>query len=304
MRIVKLSTNPPTGFATLDGVRRFFFTDIRERKPPGRFDVTPGRIAQDGLVSGEALVFTYKARVVFTARVGSGLMPNEDEERQQYPSYFVVDLATLREADEDFHDVERQYNEATGAGLNLVESQGWNRIPDSIHTDGLWARLGGSSATGSRLSADEGDQAGSNDGHDYSPEGIDRRSLVERQIRERRGQGQFRDTLRKRYGDCCLVTGCQILAVLEAAHISPYRGEDDNHPENGLLLRSDIHTLFDLDLLGIQPERLRVELHPDLGKQYGRLADVTLACAASQRPSFAALRLRYERFRQRVHRPA
>jgi HNH endonuclease len=35
------------------------------------------------------------------------------------------------------------------------------------------------------------------------------------------------------------------LDILEAAHISPYRGEEDNHPENGLLLRADLHTLFD-----------------------------------------------------------
>ena len=62
------------------------------------------------------------------------------------------------------------------------------------------------------------------------------------------------------------MTGCTVFAVLEAAHIKPYQGENDNHPQNGLLLRADIHTLFDLNLLGIQPERLQVEisgpLHP------------------------------------------
>src|SRR5690554_4052753 len=131
MRIVKLGTRPPTGFATLDDVRRFFFTEIRERNPPGRFDVTPGRIAQNGLELDEALVFTYRARVVFTARAGSGLLPNVDEDRHEYPSYFVVEYDTLREADEDVHDIERQYNEAMGARLNVVETQGWNRLSDS-----------------------------------------------------------------------------------------------------------------------------------------------------------------------------
>ncbi len=49
-----------------------------------------------------------------------------------------------------------------------------------------------------------------------------------------------------------------------AAHIKAYRGEQDNHPDNGLLLRSDIHTLFDVDLHGIEPEHLQVENHPGI----------------------------------------
>ena len=62
----------------------------------------------------------------------------------------------------------------------------------------------------------------------------------------------------KRYR--CMVSGCQLVDLLEAAHIRPYRGENDNHPSNGLLLRADLHTLFDLDLLGIDPETLLVRL--------------------------------------------
>jgi hypothetical protein len=153
------------------------------------------------------------------------------------------------------------------------------------------------------LGAEEAAQAEWTDVEGYSPEGVDRRALVERQIRERRGQRQFRDAVRDRYGNRCLVTGCEVLAVLEAAHVSPYRGERDHHPENGLL-RSDVHTLFDLDLLGIEPERLQVELHPDVAKEYGHLAGVTLNCPSAYRPSREALSRRYERFRQRLHRPA
>src|SRR5208282_2998948 len=107
----------------------------------------------------------------------------------------------------------------------------------------------------------------------------------------------------ERYGDRCLVTGCEVLAVLEAAHIRPYRGEDDNHPENGLLLRSDVHTLFDLDLLGIEPEALRVVLHSSVVTEYGPFANVTLGCPEDQRPSGEALRLRYKQFQQRLHEP-
>ena len=44
---------------------------------------------------------------------------------------------------------------------------------------------------------------------------------------------------------------CTAVAVLEAAHILPYRGEHTHRVDNGLLLRSDLHTLFDLGLLWI-----------------------------------------------------
>jgi len=146
------------------------------------------------------------------------------------------------------------------------------------------------------------DQDAGNDtpaSEEYVPQqDVDHRRVVEQQIRERRGQPQFRDALRVRYGDCCMVTGCDLLAVLEAAHISPYRGEADNHPSNGLLLRADIHTLFDLNLLGIEPDRLLIELHPTLvgSNQYGALAGGVLRCTNRERPSRIALRVRYEQF--------
>ncbi|HUZ56031.1 MAG TPA: HNH endonuclease [Streptosporangiaceae bacterium] len=51
------------------------------------------------------------------------------------------------------------------------------------------------------------------------------------------------------YSGRCAVTGCTVQAVLEAAHLRPYRGPDSNVTGNGLLLRADIHTLLDLQLL-------------------------------------------------------
>jgi hypothetical protein len=170
---------------------------------------------------------------------------------------------------------------------------------------GVWALTDAAPvlAGGDFLGSEEAGQAESDIGDPYNPEGIDRRRLVERQIRERRGRRQFRDALRHWYEDRCLVTACEILAVLEAAHINPYRGDNDNHPENGLLLRTDIHTLFDLDLMGIEPERLIVEVHPDIAPEYGHLAGVALRCAGGHRPSRKALMLRYSLFRQRLHRP-
>jgi hypothetical protein len=139
------------------------------------------------------------------------------------------------------------------------------------------------------------------DGTPYVPENVDRREVVERQIRQRRGQEKFRDALRKRYGDRCVVTGCTVLDVLEAAHIKPYQGEGDNHPANGLLLRADIHTLFDLDLLGIEPDGLQIRLHPLLATEYAKLDGKKLTCQPKARPSKDALALRYKLFQHRLH---
>jgi putative restriction endonuclease len=113
----------------------------------------------------------------------------------------------------------------------------------------------------------------------YIPNELDERTVIERQIHARRGQDTFRKTLLLQFGDTCLVTQCRLPELLEAAHISPYRGEKDHHPSNGLLLRADIHTLFDLNLLGIDPATLQVHLHPALhGQGYDAYAGHVLVC--------------------------
>ena len=76
----------------------------------------------------------------------------------------------------------------------------------------------------------------------------------ERQIAEvvrRRGQAKFRAALVAAYQGKCVVTGCDAIDALEAAHRSPYRGAQTTHLQNGLLLRADLHTLFDLGMKAI-----------------------------------------------------
>ena len=79
----------------------------------------------------------------------------------------------------------------------------------------------------------------------------DARQRQLRAVAVRRGQRKFREQLLNAYGCQCAITGCTAIEVLEAAHIVPYRGEDTNRTDNGLLLRADIHTLFDLGLIWI-----------------------------------------------------
>ncbi len=61
----------------------------------------------------------------------------------------------------------------------------------------------------------------------------------------RLGQGAFRVLVTDAYNRRCAVTGEKVLPVLEAAHIRPYADGGPHQVENGLLLRSDLHTLFD-----------------------------------------------------------
>jgi hypothetical protein len=58
--------------------------------------------------------------------------------------------------------------------------------------------------------------------------------------------------------------------------------------------------MFDLDLLGIEPNDLKIELHPKVEKEYGRFVGKRLKCAESRQPSREALKKRYKRFCTRI----
>lgn len=70
----------------------------------------------------------------------------------------------------------------------------------------------------------------------------------------RLGQGAFRVLVTDAYQRRCAVTGEKTLPVLEAAHIKPYSCEGPHRVQNGLLLRSDLHKLFDLGYVTVTPE--------------------------------------------------
>jgi putative restriction endonuclease len=128
----------------------------------------------------------------------------------------------------------------------------------------------------------------------FVPSMIDQREQVLRAIKQRRGQAKFRDSLMKRYGRLCQITQCPVVDLLEAAHIIPYLGEHYNHPENGLLLRADIHTLFDLNLLMIEPRTYRVFLDPKvMHGEYVAFHGSTIVFAGP-RPSDASLSVRWD----------
>lgn len=72
-------------------------------------------------------------------------------------------------------------------------------------------------------------------------------------VRPRLGQGSFRVAVSAAYQGACAVTREHSLPVLEAAHIRPYSREGSHDVGNGLLLRTDIHRLFDAGYVTVTP---------------------------------------------------
>ncbi|MGZ8178870.1 HNH endonuclease [Williamsia sp. SKLECPSW1] len=101
--------------------------------------------------------------------------------------------------------------------------------------------------------------------------GEDLRERARKEIVIRQGQPSFRTKLLRAYESTCAVTGCDVEAVLEAAHVDRYFGDHSHHVTNGLLLRSDVHTLFDAQLVTVDAE-YRVRISPQLSDSgYGAL---------------------------------
>ena len=139
----------------------------------------------------------------------------------------------------------------------------------------------------------------------FSPASLkDEREKKLREIVQRRGQLEFRNKLVASYQGQCVVTGCNAVDALEAAHIVPYTGPLSNDITNGLLLRADIHTLFDLDLIGIHPKMLTVALGPVLkNTNYSDLEGKLLAepNPSAARPNTEALDKRWHEFKTKCN---
>ena len=86
-------------------------------------------------------------------------------------------------------------------------------------------------------------------------------------IQPRLGQGVFRLAVTDAYGKACAVTREHSLPVLEAAHIKPYGEGGEHDVRNGLLLRADLHRLFDRGYITVTPGR-RLEVSRLLKEEF------------------------------------
>jgi len=100
-------------------------------------------------------------------------------------------------------------------------------------------------------------------------------------VRPRLGQGSFRVLVTDTYQRRCAVTGEKALPVIQAAHIKPVSEGGDHRLDNGLLLRSDVHTLFDRGYVTITPDfeflvSRRLKQDFDNGEHYYKFKGATI----------------------------
>lgn len=92
-------------------------------------------------------------------------------------------------------------------------------------------------------------------------------------IKGRLGQGAFRILVTSAYNRNCAISGEKALPVLQAAHIKPYNENGPNSVDNGILLRSDLHILFDRGYITVTPNykievSRKIKEEFDNGKHY------------------------------------
>lgn len=123
----------------------------------------------------------------------------------------------------------------------------------------------------------------------------DARNRVLAAIVRRQGQPAFRARLLTHYQGRCAVTAEQAEEVLEAAHIDPYMGPNSNTPNKGLLLRADLHTLFDKHLIAVAPDGSLVVSDRLTGTSYAAMAGHKLFRPPSPRARPKSARLALHR---------
>jgi hypothetical protein len=99
------------------------------------------------------------------------------------------------------------------------------------------------------------------------------------EIWSRPNQATFRRLVLENFNWACCVSESQTRAVLQAAHIVPVSHSGTDNLDNGLLLRSDIHLLFDIGALDIDPQTLRVSVDNKIAPEYSKYSGKRLKIA-------------------------
>jgi len=154
---------------------------------------------------------------------------------------------------------------------NIVQGKSYDTSADDGHR--LWSAIQRLISPAHRVE----------DPSSIAPNDDERRFGTDYLTRGRLGQGAFRVLVTDAYLRRCAVTGEKTLPVLEAAHIKPYSLEGPHSVKNGILLRSDLHKLFDLGYVTITPD-LMLEVSPRLkgewqnGREYYSYHGKVLQC--------------------------
>jgi hypothetical protein len=241
-----------------------------------------------------------------------GIDPDEFYENDEHDRYLALpDLYDLNDSDdiddfiESFEDKDLQIQVSNafyrgGKGrykrVRNIVGYDFNNFQDKRREERLreWLEsenlvIASEATEDDYIEDDESDQ----EIDDFNPDNLtDERSRVQASIVRRQGQSQFRSQLLQAYQGKCAISGTNVEQVLDAAHIIAYQGVKSNSISNGLLLRKDLHTLFDLKLITIDPDKLTVLISPDLkGTIYEQFAHkkINLPADINQIPNKIAL---------------
>ncbi|MNK33957.1 hypothetical protein D3C87_524560 [compost metagenome] len=119
-------------------------------------------------------------------------------------------------------------------------------------------------------------------------------------VKYRNGQSVFKGKILKAYNNTCCITGETMPELLEAVHIQKYANKYSNHVQNGVLLRVDIHRLFDSNLLIVDKD-YTIRISSLVTDEYYKHFDgkkINLPLLEQDRPSVEALALRENEFRR------
>lgn len=134
----------------------------------------------------------------------------------------------------------------------------------------------------------------------YTPSEESKKSTKMMMCVVREGREKFRNEILNNYDNKCCISECNISAVLEAAHVTPYNGSDSNNIQNGICLRSDIHKLWDKHLIAINPDTKQVEIAKALkDSEYEKFEGKKVFTGLSQDkvPTRELLKIQYEKFK-------
>jgi predicted restriction endonuclease len=113
----------------------------------------------------------------------------------------------------------------------------------------------------------------------------------------RKGQSKFRKLLLEEFDGKCAISGSRVEEILEAAHIRPYDGPHTNIAANGILLRADLHTLFDLNLIKINPKTSSVVIDKTLAKtEYKQYQGIKPICKVTFEKKQSAFKWRFDNY--------
>ncbi|WP_084127405.1 HNH endonuclease signature motif containing protein [Demequina sp. NBRC 110054] len=140
------------------------------------------------------------------------------------------------------------------ASQHSMRSMDWEALQDAISDNGATRAI-------ERVASRTPEFAEVNQQIEVSPM---RSGHTQSVVRVRRGQQQFRKRILSLFGERCAFTGSAPKRVLEAGHLYSYADLGEHHEHGGLMLRRDIHKLFDDGGLAVDPTSLAVDVAPEL----------------------------------------